>query len=195
MKAIYLFLFSLFTICVYSQTEKPINKGNYQIGGDIELSFAKMNDVLNGSKSNTKNIYIALHPMIGYFVINGLVIGAEPNIKISSTNMDDEVTNNYEVGIGPYTKYYFNNGILFKFSSHYNYIFTKGPESIYKINDHTFQVTSGIGYGYFINNKVSLEVLLNYTYTRRIYISDDDLVNYKLNRNKTHFGLGLQIFL
>jgi outer membrane protein len=153
MKKLIFLLFLAFSLNTFAQIEKPITKGNKILsgGGTIQSSTS-------GSGSFKQSVFsLSLNPGIGFFVINNLAIGLNTNIGYTNSSGSGY----YSLGIGPYVRYYFNNGLFLKGDFSYNYLHSLNSSPV-KQKYHSF--TPGIGYAFFLNQKVSLEPSISYKY-------------------------------
>jgi len=175
-----LFLILLFApLCAFSQIEKPVTKGNFIIsgGGTIESDHHK-----SGSYSYSSFGFI-FEPGFGYFVKDNLAIGF--NSTFGYAKMSD--FKSYVLGIGPYVKYYFPNGVVLNFDTSFDYTHGSGTSSSQKING--LSLAPGVGYAFFLNSKVSLEPSVNYKY---IHSNTNGNIS---NDNNFFIALKLNIFL
>ena len=151
MKKLVLLLSLAFSITSFAQIEKPITKGNMIISGagSIESYRSRYGDFA----SNTFNL--SLSPGVGYFIIDNLAIGINTNFSITSQGGYGV----YSLGLGPYARYYFKNGLFLNGELGYDLLHglknngTKQKE---------YSIIPGIGYAIFLNPKVSFEPSINY---------------------------------
>ena len=153
-------LFSLaFSLSAFAQIEKPITKGNKILsgGGSVQTSQAIKGDYVLNTFS------LSLSPGFGYFVIDNMAIGL--NTSFGYTNLGPEA---YSVGLGPYAKYYFKNGLFLKAELGYNLLHGLGYG--YSGNKQKeYSMMPGIGYAFFLNSKVSFEPSVSYKYINGPY--------------------------
>lgn len=159
----------------FSQVDKPITKGNIIISGGATIEYYEY-------KYYSKNsvFSISLDPGAGFFVIDNLAIGLNTSIGYSKNNSYHMTI----VGIGPYVKYYFNNGVFVNLDTFIDKIHENGGT-----NTTDLSFSPGIGYAFFLNSKVSLEPSVNYKYLHEK--SDGGT----LNTNFFFLGIKLNIFL
>lgn len=98
-----------YTVGLKAQELTPTAKGNFMIGGSAGFSHSKNN------LSCSKNFDLA--PNIGYFIIDGLAVGATPmysysNIKPYNNNSFSLKTISHTFSIAPFVRYIFKNGIF-----------------------------------------------------------------------------------
>ena len=73
----------------------PIKQGNWMVGGSVGSL---------GYSFESKSFNINLSPRAGYFVTDGLAIGAQANLGLRTV---DEGDNEWGYGIAPFVRYYF----------------------------------------------------------------------------------------
>jgi hypothetical protein len=168
-------ILTLICLCIpiysFSQIERPITKGNSIISGGGTFKYSQYSSNL------------IFNPGYGYFVVDNLALGL--NTTFSYTKV---IQKSFIYGIGPFAKYYFNNGLFLKTET----FFTKGNFIGY-VNSYkttNFSIIQGIGYSLFLNSKISLEPSLNYNY---IYTKAGEFST--TNTNDFLFELKLNIFL
>ena len=178
MKKLFVLILLFTSLCSFSQIEKPVTKGNFIIsgGGTIESIHSKS----EATEYSSFGIYF--NPGSGYFVKDNLALGLTSiisYIKISDYK-------SYILGIGPFIKYYFSNGVFLNFDTFFDYTHGIGNTS-QKITGISF--APGVGYAFFLNSKVSLEPSVNYKY---IHSNTNDNI---ANDNDFFIALKLNIFL
>jgi len=189
-----LILTSCTFLTLLAQIEKPIEKGNYIVGGSISGYYENNNYNETSQSFNSNGVsypktivhketlyYFSGSPSFGYFVCKGLALGIVPTVGVNGdkdrdiTDNDIYTTLNYSVGAGLFVKYYFNNGLYVNFSTqyvHYHYYDTGDfqPESQNEEkytnpgNWNALVFSPSVGYALFINAKTSLEFALAYKY-------------------------------
>lgn len=173
MKKLLLSLLILLSISsVFAQTEQ----GKFLVGASSNLNFVTNSsrdffdgeDVNRVSKANTYQI----SPVIGYFVADNISIGLALNLSGASTKFTSDFgeneSKNNSFSISPFFKYYFTEGNFKPFfgggvglgTGKFERI-TNGFES--KSLSVFFNLNAGVAY--FINDKVSIELGLNYQRT------------------------------
>jgi hypothetical protein len=174
MKKYLLCAFLFVSVSGFPQTEKPITKGNMMIGGN--LSFAS-NDI------HMYHFSLDASPSFGYFLFNNFAVGLDVPVQYMRLSQ----LNEYSIGVSPFVKYYANNGLFatFKYGEHFNRYISTTTMSMY--DSRNFSLTTGIGYSYFIGNKVSLEGGIYHEYYK--YRTTD------YGENNFSLRFGFQIFL
>lgn len=129
--------------------------------------------------------------MVGYFVSNRLAIGVAPTFSYYHETYSSFTYNGYTIGIAPFIKAYFNNGLFVSLQSGLDYQTTTSGSNKYKATE--FYVSPCLGYAFFINPKVSIEPSVGYSYHKNI-----DKQNTNINQLGTNsqifFSIGFQIF-
>jgi len=192
----YSFLFLLFlSISLFgqvekptTQVEKPITKGHKLIGGDFNFEY---------ERTTTQ---VAATPNFGYFIKDHLALGL--NLPVQYSNYNDGFQTFTSIGVGPYLKYYFNNGLFVSVGTSGNiscvtvadytntsYFFPNNIRYIHSYNTN-ISISPGIGYACFLNKNVSLEggVFYEHMLLNEYSNSAEREDNFKLQ-------IGLQIFL
>ncbi|MGD0757131.1 MAG: hypothetical protein ABR927_18965 [Bacteroidales bacterium] len=182
MRRIILLLSLAFSLDAFSQIEKPITKGNMILVGGGTILFNKVQSTYGTNTSNTSIFTISLSPGFGYFIVNNLAIGLNTSIsyyKQSSTKY-------YGLGAGPTIRYYFNNGLFIKAETSFSFIHGLDSNSS---RQKSYSLVPGVGYAFFINQKVAFEPCLSYIYFHNNYSSDftDRVNNIELELNFSIF--------
>jgi hypothetical protein len=151
MKKLVLLLSLVFSLSSFGQIEKPITKGNKILSGAGSVQFFQARS--GNFAANT--FYLSLSPGVGYFILDNLAIGINTNFELTKAGGSGV----YTFGLGPYARYYFNNGLFFRTDIGYNLLHGLG-NSTAKQKEYT--IIPGIGYAIFLNPKVSFEPSLNY---------------------------------
>jgi hypothetical protein len=178
--------FSLFLLMAglsinsFSQIQKPISKGNVNLSGYGSFYYSKT--ALTDETSTTVffNNNLTFSPGVSYFVIDNFSVGLNAIIGYGNHRST--------IGFGPIIKYYFNNGLFLKMIYDYSYI----HETDYTHKSSDF--SSGIGYAFFINQKVSLEPCISYLFSKDKQVSES-YGNNDLKENTFQFSIGFNIFL
>lgn len=92
------------------QIDKPIKKGNINIGGSGTIS----NLYLGGTEAKLFTVYLG--PSCNYFFADNIAAGLTTQITYTKLSGDKSTT----LGIGPNIRYYFNNGLLLRAESLYS---------------------------------------------------------------------------
>jgi hypothetical protein len=186
MKKLTLLMFLAFSLNAFAQIEKPITKGNIMLSGGGSMSYGDSNLEASTYNSNTSAFSVSFTPGASYFIMDNLAIG------LNATFTYDGRKNNksYTVGIGPKVRYYFNNGIFLNAEVDYNYNHGISNTSN-RANYLSFK--PGIGYSFFLNQKVSLEPGIYYEINNEKYETSFGPATIK--SNTVMFDLILNVFL
>lgn len=186
MKKLVLLLSLAFSLNAFSQIEKPITKGNIILAGGGSINYSNVKSEYISFSSKTTLFYISFTPGFSYFIIDNLAIGINATISYSGGKNNQY----YTLGIGPMVKYYFNNGLFFNTEIDYNYL--HGIKENTSVNKF-FSLKPGVGYAFFLNQKVSLEPSLSYEFENVKFDSGSSTITNK--ENKVMLELKLNIFL
>lgn len=152
----------------------PIKTGNWMVGGSVgNIGYSFEGDAFN----------IQLNPRAGYFIADGLALGAQATIGLKAVK---DLDNEWNYGIAPFVRYYFPGG-----ASASSRFFTQGDIGIAGSSagdDVSLALGANIGYAHFITQTVALEASLGYNYTK---------ANVNLGDKATGLGVGIgfQIYL
>jgi len=153
---------------------KPIQQGNWMVGGSIGSI---------GYSFEGKSFNAAVNPRAGYFVSDGIAIGAEALLGLTTVKDQDNIWN---YGIAPFVRYYFPEG-----ASSTGRFFGHGSVGIAGSSPGdgaTITAGANVGYAHFITQTVALEAMAGYNYSKATVA----------NSNKASglgVSLGFQIYL
>jgi outer membrane protein len=188
MKKLILLLSLAFCLDAFSQIEKPITKGNVILvgGGSIQTNNVQTSFYSNSDPNiaATGVFTISLTPGLDYFIIDNLAIGLNTSISYYKQRS----IKFYSLGAGPTIRYYFKNGLFVKAETSISYMHGIGAINISK--QTSYSLVPGVGYAFFINQKVAFEPCLSYMYTIHHLYS-----HYNLNVNNVLLELKFSIFL
>jgi hypothetical protein len=179
MKKLILLLSLTFCLNAFSQIEKPITKGNIILTGGASIQSNNIQTSYDPTSPLTGFFVFSLTPGFSYFVKDDLAIGLNTNISFYKQGS----TKYYSLGVGPNIRYYFKNGIFIKADA---MIATMGRittdfGSNYTSRATNFSFVPGLGYSFFLNQKVALDPCLSY-----MFILQRD--------NSQNFGVGNVLF-
>jgi len=163
MKKLTLLLLVVFCLDAFSQIEKPITKGNMILVGGGTFLSNKVQTTYYTDYSKTSVFTISLTPGFDYFIIDNLAIGLNTSISYYK----QQTTKDYGLGIGPTVRYYFKNGFFIKAETIFSFMHGLGDTSTDKQN--SYSLVPGVGYAFFINQKVAFEPCLSYQYIYHYY--------------------------
>lgn len=162
MKKLVLLLSLAFSLNAFSQIEKPITKGNMMLSGGGTIYYSKINNENPSGNSESSLFNISLTPGLSYFIIDNLAIGLNATISYDGTKNNKM----YTLGVGPMIKYYFSNGFFLNAEVGYNHL--EGISNT-SVAANYFSFKPGLGYAFFLNQKVSLEPGLSYEFHKNNY--------------------------
>jgi hypothetical protein len=152
----------------------PIQEGTWMIGGSLGSL---------GYSFEGKSFNINVNPRAGYFVSDGIAVGASLNGGLTTAKNADDI---WTYGIAPFVRYYIPEG-----SSSTGRFFGQGEigiagSSIGSDVDLAFGI--GAGYAHFVTQSVALEAVIGYNYSKATTANAS--VHSGLG-----FNLGFQIYL
>ncbi|WP_313263176.1 hypothetical protein [Sphingobacterium sp.] len=153
---------------------EPIRQGNWMVGGSIGNL---------GYSFEGKSFNVALQPRAGYFVSDGLAIGAQANLGLATQKDAD---NEWTYGVAPFVRYYFPNA-----GSTTGRFFGQGDIGISgssRGKDVALAVGANVGYAHFITRTVALEATFGYNYSKAN-------INTGSGASGLGVGVGFQIYL
>ncbi len=171
MKKLIFLLLLMLSINSYSQEKKPITEGNIILSGSGTIQSYHSETTTGTSLTKTSLFSLNLSPGVGYFIIDNLAIGGNLTVSYYKQGLNKY----YTLGLGPWARYYFNNGIFVKGET--NFVIFNGLGSN-NSRQRSYSITPGVGYAFFLNEKVSLEPCLSYIYSHTHYA---DAVNERMN--------------
>lgn len=152
----------------------PIKAGNWMVGGSV-------GNIGYGFESNTFNIQV--NPRAGYFIADGLALGAQATLGLKAVK---DMDNEWNYGVAPFIRYYFPGG-----ASASGRFFGQGDIGIAGSSagdGASLALGANVGYAHFITQTVALEATLGYNYSK---------ANVNLGDKATGLGVGVgfQIYL
>lgn len=201
-KKIAIFSLLLFSLKSLAQT----NKGTIYIGAESNSlfssnsSFIKLND--SDEKLNENDfINFNISPQIGYFIIDGLMIGAKIEYTYGNAKSDFSESSSNTILAGPTIRYYFLKSKIRPFvNGTYTYSFFKNEATIHtgNVNDlkqRIYNFDLGIGASFFFSKNISLDLVLNYSKNISKNLDNNNEVEFSRTTNKFISSLGFSIFL
>lgn len=170
-----------------------ILKGTYLIGGDFSTSFKGFSSDRGSQKNLDKGsiFRVNVNAKTGYFPLQDFVIGLNTRLDHFNTNGDSTNAGPEETNIilGPFARYYFKTGVFVEGGIGFGlYNITEGQQS------DLFEGSGGLGYTYFLNDKIAIEPVLLYRYSKQKFAggvsggNDNSLYG-------PEFRLGIQAYL
>lgn len=177
------FIFLLSCFLIINSTFGQIDKNNWMLGGNLSIHSTQRPDEFRGTNSSIK-----LFPSVGYFFEKNFAAGVILEYRIiGSKNFKFDFGNSGELGVGPFTRYYFlksdqKNNLFLE-------IFCRYTNNIRFSNKPLFTYGTSIGHVYFINQSVGIETKLVYQHLREPIIGGAN------KNNSLILMFGLQIHL
>ncbi len=162
-----------------------ITKGNWMVGGSTSYTKSEYN------QDNTPSIItitnsINLSPNVGYFIFDKLSIGTIYQYSSNNVKFEDSKQITKSSYIGPFVRYYIlkpDKVANIFLETSYNFSTLKNNKTVFNTK---------VGFVYFLNSAVGLELTLNYSIIKNRF--KNDLFSNSTSKNLT-LGLGFQIHL
>lgn len=183
-------LFTFFFFLFFQFSKGQLTQGNWLTGGSASFSSTNSNYSNQTMNAKSEEIYLALSPNMGYFLLDKFALGVSPAFTWGKGEFESGITTNTKrFLIGPFARLYLLNterpfNILTNASYQFGLYSSEGAKG--KIN--TFSV--GAGPVIFFNSSVALEVILGYG--SRV---EDVKGVYKSTQSGFQMGIGFQIHL
>lgn len=152
----------------------PIRQGNWMVGGELAGL---------GYNFEAESFNIGLRPRAGYFVSDGVAIGAQASLGFASVKEGD---NEWTYGVAPFLRYYFPGGASAsgRFFGHGNV----GIAGSSRGDNVSLELGIAGGYAHFITQSVALETTVGYNYNKAN-------INSGGGQSGLGVSLGFQIYL
>ena len=152
----------------------PLEQGNWLVGG----SLAGIGYSFEGKAFN-----LGIQPSAGYFVKDGLAVGAEALLSFTAVK---DLDNEWGYGIAPFVRYYFPGtaSATGRFFGHGNV----GIAGSSVGSDVALNLGAKLGYAHFVTQSVALEATVGYNYNKAN-------INTSGGASGLGVGLGFQIYL
>lgn len=154
----------IFTSIATAQTEK----GKFLIGAQSSLSFSSMDKELKtdgGDHDLGTNTEFEFAPQFGYFIADGLVVGAE--LPFTSSKQEDEDGDKYKtnsIALLPFARYYFGQTNVKPYLHAGIGYGLLSEEDDYDEEDYKMMVYEfGAGVAIFLNESIAVDLGLGYT--------------------------------
>lgn len=167
-------LFIIIPLLIQGQTQK----GAILINGSVTIAFDDVKvEVNNDSREAGSFTRLNFNPSAGYFVIDGVAIGAGINLQ---REVEKDIDNDKEIissfSISPFARYYSELGPFF----HGQFLLGGGSEKFKPEGGPTeergdfslFGLSLGVGYPYFLKDHIAVEPMILFNAENR---STDDL--------------------
>ncbi|MFT2007626.1 hypothetical protein ACMA1I_03040 [Pontibacter sp. 13R65] len=166
-----------------------IKQGSILLGGRISGTFYKFNNGLNANRQYEQGTTIQAlsQAKVGYFLIPDLVVGLELDHNYQSTSTKTEAgktsSDRYTIIAGPFVRYYLDNGVFGELSA------GVGTQNFTNNRSTNLYAGSlGIGYSYFMSEKIAIEPILSFRYHRETNTVDHN------TRFGPMIGIGVQAY-
>lgn len=165
-----LILFLFVSVTVLGQTEK----GGFLVSGGLSGSSSKVESGSPTFDSESKQSTIALHPRVGYFLIDHFLVGLSLPLAFGENETKipyygEWKSRHWSIGIGPFLRYYIpvNEKLFFLTEASYSRVFSKyinTSEAFGEIETKgtAIQFAVGAGLAYFINKNIATELMASY---------------------------------
>jgi hypothetical protein len=179
MKNLVFFFLLMISAFSYAQVKKPVTRGNIIVSGGGSFSSYHTDNINGNTITTISSSVINLNPGAGYFIIDNLAVGADLTVSFFK-----QTENRYYVlGIGPFAKYYFENGIFAKAETNFTILHGLGGNNS---RQRGYSIAPGVGYAWFLNQKVSLEPAVVYSFNHYHYMAN-------LNERQRSFMLEIRL--
>lgn len=206
-------VFLLIVPCMQGYSQ--IKKGSIIIDGSIYGNYYNQSSDGNSNLTNSSSYNIYFAPKLGFFIIDNFSLNIIPSLGFSGSKYESSVANeeksfssSYGLSLG--INKYFGSAIIKPFIG--SSIGLSRSISVYNL--YYFDNTSGeeitqedvksfrqyfytdlmTGVSYSINDKVSLDLFIDYTF-RRINGKIDTRELDKLRSHNIYFGTGITVFI
>ena len=176
---------------LYGVTPLTILSGFGQNGAGLTIMSSKSKSDNFEADAENQTIF-NLSPRVGFFAADRLLIGLEVGFGLVSTKLFDDPITITSIEEGPFARYYLSSA-NFK-------PFVQAGASVGQIKVSTadsktniFTYGAGIGGAFFLNDKVAVDLLVNYLHTTAK--EKDAFENARDITSSFGFGVGLSIFL
>lgn len=187
----------LVTIICNAQSESTsfnqTAKGNIITGGDLLINFDNRSQKFDGNKQKISSGFsVTGRIKTGYFFMDNLAAGLLLNIKTNTTKIEvtDSKSNTNAFALGPFGRYYFNNGFFAEGAVAYG--FGKIDDDFFgEQNFSTFGFSIGAGYALFLGDHVAIEPSINYIRDYQKFKNSDttDILS------AIELGVGFKVYL
>ena len=159
-----------------------ITKGNWMVGGTLNLSSTLNTGISNNKEYKIKSNVFSVSPNLGYFIIDKLCVGTL--VVINYSNPEGDNNSSYAITTTPFVRYYFldtQKMVNFFAKAGYGFLTSRNSNG-YKSQGYTFSAGPVI----YFNSSVGLEMTLNYNNTKS---------NIDSKISQLFLGVGFQIHL
>jgi outer membrane protein len=201
-------IFIALIIFSFTSTYAQETKGKILIGGSSAFGISSTSNKAktdNDSWDLSKQFDFSFVPMVGFFVINGLAIGLDAEVKYNSFKETSKYSSHYTdktttLVAGPFIRYYIGKGKVKPYAhisaggGQYKEVNEQnmGGTTTYKYS--VFAIKAGGGIGIFLNDHVALDLGLQYFYTSSKQ-KEDNPANGKNLMGNFGFAAGIVVAL
>lgn len=174
MKQGLLFLFFLLPILTFAQENyqsylinAKVKQGSIMLGGNLGGSFYKVTDELTrpNERRITQNLNMYLRAKNGYFVLHDLAVGLDASVyhyriwDKTDPEVNPKPIRETFLLAGPFVRYYLQKGFFTEL------VLAPGLNNFSNGNKYDiWEAVLGVGYSYFVNERLSLEPILSFRY-------------------------------
>ncbi|UHG93466.1 outer membrane beta-barrel protein [Spirosoma oryzicola] len=203
MKKVALLLFVWMGVLI-SSAQAQTEKGRWMAGTQI-------GDFTYSGQYGQRNFSASLSPSAGYFVANGLLVGARVPLSYASVRYPEYNSNGTSpvpaksiatsYGLGPFVRYYVGSakvkpyiGLSYTYSLT-NTKQTSSARETVKNSSHYSLIVPTLGVAYFVTRNVALNAGLNYNSYRSTYEADQPTPGTYTDTSKSFsLGIGFDLF-
>ncbi len=169
-----------------------VKQGSILLGGTVNASAYSITDEISAPPKvlHGKQVNVIAKTKSGYFLNHDFVVGLdltldyESNKMKSESELEQKPDNRTFMLIGPFTRYYLDNGVFGELS------ISTGLLNFSKTDKfNLLEGGVGIGYAYFFNEKFSIEPMLSIRYFQQT------LRDKKYTTLGPMLGVGIQTYL
>ena len=187
----------LFVVMTIASSFAQTEKGKFLIGLNTPLSFSSSSTRIINSSSGTSfendsGTSFSFSPQVGYAIIDNLFLGLDLTLAFNTRDTDAVETNSNSYVFSPFVKYYYPIKNDFNFFGQFKYglgrlssrsegiglLDPMSPNPNVTTKTNMEQLLVGLGVGYFVHEKLNIELSLNYQnifYDSMVTFSGDQL--------------------
>lgn len=174
-------------------------KGTFLANGSINIYSTTRKIEVNNNDDKADAFTINVTPKVGYFVMDNLAVGLDLIIISNKETQSDEFgeieTTTTGFGIGPFARYYFDNGLFGEALVGIGSTKTKTDGGLFGNNElksSTFGFRIGAGYSFFLGEHVAIEPTVNYSWED--INPDGASSDYKESISSIFLGIGISAY-
>jgi hypothetical protein len=190
MKKLHILTLALLVLSTVSMAQTQ--RGNIMVG-------ANLLNVTGTFQDGSNSFDLGISPKIGWFIKDGLAIGADVSLGYAHAKVDDTKTNSVNYGVGAFGRYFiddksveFSKRAKFFLEANVGFVGTNAKTKVDDVETNSVSTNGlGVGFGpgvaYFITPNVGLEALVKYNLGVGFGSS--------VTSHQVAFNLGFQIYL